>query len=130
MKKTFSVKLNNNGKIEELLQETYDLAHKQYNQIQGEINKIANSTKLNELDIDGKEKYGKIMANYISLQQKSIQQKFDIGKLMSDIVKYNGDLGKALDKNNAGATTLDLTKLRKIAADATSPAKKEVYATK
>ena len=71
-KKKYTVKLNNIDKIEQLLQETYNLACQQYTQIQTEINKIANTTKLNELDIDGKEKYGKIMNNYIALQQKAI----------------------------------------------------------
>ena len=60
-KKKYTVKLNSNEKIEELLQETYDLACRQYVQIQDEINKIASSTDLSELEIDGKEKYGKIM---------------------------------------------------------------------
>ena len=95
-KKKYTVKLNNIDKIEQLLQETYNLACQQFTQIQGEINKIANTTILKDLDIDGKEKYGKIMNNYISLQQKSITQKFDIAKLMSEIIKHNGDkIGRA-----------------------------------
>ena len=64
--KKYKVKLNNIEKIEQLLQETYDLACQQYRQIQEEINKISNSTTLNDLDIDSKEKYSKIMNNYIS----------------------------------------------------------------
>ena len=51
------------------------LANQQTNKIQEEINKIANTTVINDLDIEGKEKYAKIMSNYISLQQKAIQQK-------------------------------------------------------
>ena len=74
-KKKYTVKLNNIDKIEQLLQETYNLACQQFIQIQNEINKVANSTKLSELDIDGKEKYGKIMNNYIAMQKKSITQK-------------------------------------------------------
>ena len=78
IKKNFSVRLNNLDKVEQLLQETYDLACQQYNTIQNEINKVANSTIIKDLDIDGKEKYGKVMSNYITLQQKAIAQKFDI----------------------------------------------------
>lgn len=117
-KKKFIVKINNNDKIEQLLQETYNLACQQYTQIQSEINKIANNTKINELDIDGKEKYGKIMNNYIALQQKSINQKFDIAKLMSEIVKYNGDVKGALDATKVAPTTLDLNKLRNLVKNA------------
>ena len=56
--KKYKVKLNNVDKIEELLQETYDLACQQHVLIQNEINKIMNTTVVNNLDIDGKEKYG------------------------------------------------------------------------
>lgn len=117
-KKKFIVKINNNDKIEQLLQETYNLACQQYTQIQSEINKIANNTKINVLDMDGKEKYGKIMNNYIALQQKSINQKFDIAKLMSEIVKYNGDIKGALDAAKVAPTTLDLNKLRNLVKNA------------
>ena len=129
--KKYKVRLNSNEKIEELLQETYDLACQQYKSIQEEINKMANSTTIKDLDIDGKEKYGKIMNNYISLQQKSIGQKFDIARLMSEIVKHGGDINKAIDASKQVPTTLDLDKLRKLAIDAsTSDAKKEEYEIK
>jgi hypothetical protein len=106
-KKRYTVKLNNIEKIEQLLQETYDLANRQTNAIQEEINKIANTTVINDLDIDGKEKYAKIMNNYIALQQKAIQQKFDISKLMAAVLKHSGDVNSAINDTKKGATTLD-----------------------
>lgn len=118
--KKFKIKLNNNNKIEELLQETYDLACQQYQTIQTEINKIANTTSIKDLDIEGKEKYGKIMNNYITLQQKSIAQKFDIAKLMSEVVKFGGDVKSAIDASKSVPTTLDLNKLRQIAIEAST----------
>ena len=121
-KNKYKVKLNNTDKIEELLQETYDLACRQHAQIQDEINKIASSTDLSELEIDGKEKYGKIMANYLSLQQKATAQKFDIAKLMSEVVKHGGDVNGALSDMGKGVpTSLDLNKLREIAKNASTP---------
>ena len=72
IKKNFSVRLNNLDKVEQLLQETYDLACQQYNTIQNEINKVANSTIIKDLDIDGKEKYGKVMSNYIHFSKKPL----------------------------------------------------------
>ena len=116
--KKYSVKLNNVEKIEQLLQETYDLACQQHNSIQNEINKIMNTTVVNDLDIDGKEKYGKIMKEYFTLQQKSINIKMDVAKLMSEIIKHNGDIKKALEEDSMKSSKLDLASLRKLAKDA------------
>lgn len=131
-KKKYTVKLNNVDKIEQLLQETYNLANQQHKQIQEEINKIAGTTVIKNLDIDGKEKYAKIMANYMSIQQKSIAQKQDIAKLMAEIAKHNGDINSAIDASKSIPTTLDIDKLRKLAKDASSVdnATKEEYITK
>ena len=117
-KKRYVIKLNNIDKIEQLLQETYDLATRQTNQIQEEINKIANVTVINELDIEGKEKYAKIMSNYITLQQKAIQQKLEISKLMTEIIKHNGDVNKALNETPGVGNILDFAKLKQLAKDA------------
>ena len=129
-KKKYTVKLNNIDKIEQLLQETYNLACQQFTQIQGEINKIANTTILKDLDIDGKEKYGKIMNNYISLQQKSIPQKFDIAKLMSEIIKHNGDIDGALKDAAKAHTSLDIKSIRDIVNKAKESNDTQVYQLK
>ena len=129
-KKKYTVKLNNIDKIEQLLQETYNLACQQFTQIQGEINKIANATILKDLDIDGKEKYGKIMNNYISLQQKSITQKFDIAKLMSEIIKHNGDIDGALKDAAKAHTSLDIKSIRDIVNKAKESNDTQVYQLK
>lgn len=120
-KNRYKVKLNNIDKIEQLLQETYDLANQQTNKIQEEINKIANTTIINDLDIEGKEKYAKIMSNYISLQQKAIQQKFDISKLMSEVLKYNGDVNSAINDTKKGVFSFDISKIKQIAANVNTP---------
>lgn len=125
----FSVKLNNTDKVEQLLQEVYDLSCQQYNALQNEINKISNTTVLADLDIDGKEKYGKITANYYSLQQKANAQKADIARLMTEVIKHNGDIKGAIDAAKTVPTTLDLNKLRKLAMDASSTEAEE-YQTK
>lgn len=115
IKKKYSIKLNNIDKIEVLLQETYDLACQQHKQLQEEINKIANTTVLNDLDIDGKEKYAKIMGNYIALQQKSINQKYDIAKLMSEVLKHGGNLSETFNDEKNIPKTFDIAKLKEIA---------------
>lgn len=130
-KKKFSIKLNNVDKIEQLLQETYDLACQQSRQIQDEINKISNTTVIKSLDIDGKEKYAKIMNNYMALLQKSTTQKFDIAKLMAEVVKHNGDINGALNDSKNNSSTLDLKKLRDLARSvATTSNEKELYTLK
>lgn len=130
-KKKFSIKLNNVDKIEQLLQETYDLACQQSRQIQDEINKISNTTVIKSLDIDGKEKYAKIMNNYMALLQKSTTQKFDIAKLMAEVVKHNGDINGALNESKNNSSTLDLKKLRDLARSvATTSNEKELYTLK
>ena len=120
VKKKYNVKLNNIDKIEQLLQETYDLACQQHNQIQNEINKMANTTIVNDLDIDGKEKYAKLIANYVALQQKSIGQKYDIAKLMAEVLKHNGDVKGALDDAKNVPTTFDIAKLKELANNAST----------
>ena len=130
--KKYKVKLNNVDKIEELLQENYDLACQQHTLIQNEINKIMNTTTVNNLDIDGKEKYGKIMKEYFTLQQKAIIIKMDVAKLMSEIIKHNGDVNKALNDDNMKKSSLDISKLRKLAKDVNASANdnKEEYTIK
>lgn len=129
--KKYKVKLNSIEKIEQLLQETYDIASQTHKSLQDEINKIANTTVVNDLDIDGKEKYAKIMANYYSLQQKANAQKQDIAKLMAEVVKQNGDVKGALNEASKMPTTLDLDKLRKLASDVSSTSSDvEEYKTK
>lgn len=118
--KKFSVKLNNNEKIEQLLQETYDQCCRQHNSIQDEMNKLSSSTVFKDLDIDGKEKYSKAMANYFKLQQNAITQKYDIAHLMAEVVKHGGNVKDATDSLKNQPTTLDLNKLRKLAEDASS----------
>ncbi len=113
--KRYTVKLNSIEKIEQLLQETYNLACQQATQIQNEINKIANTTEINNLDIDGKEKYGKIMNAYITLQQKSIAQKYDIAKLMSEVLKHGGNLKETLEDTKNIPATFDVAKLKELA---------------
>ena len=94
--KRYVLKINSENKIEELLQELYDEADKNIVEIQNEINKLANSVQLNEEIVDAKAKYAKAMNDYISNKDKAIGRKLDIAKLMSEILKYNGNVTKAI----------------------------------
>jgi hypothetical protein len=125
--KRINIKLNSDDKIEQLLQESYNNSCRQYIQIQDEINKIANTTVINNLDIDGKEKYAKIMNNYLTLLQKANAQKVDIAKLLTEIKKMSGNVNEALNNIKSGNMTLDVEKLRKLAINAAKDNDGEKY---
>lgn len=93
--KQYKVKLNSREKIEELLQEIYSEACKNIEETQRLINKIEMSTNLNDEILDGKAKFSKAMNDFIKTKDNAIGRKFEIAKLMSEILKYNGNIQKA-----------------------------------
>lgn len=94
--KKYKLKLNSAGKIEELLQELYEESDKNIVEIQNEMNKLSNSVQLSEEIVDAKAKYAKAMNDYISNKDKAIGRKLEIAKLMSEILKYNGNVKQAI----------------------------------
>ena len=99
--KRMQIRLNSNDKIEQLLQEAYDLTCKQINDIQNEMNKLSNSCNLSDVTIEEKTKYAKAMNDFIGSREKAITKKFEIAKLMAEIVKHNGDVNETLNDKNA-----------------------------
>lgn len=102
MARKYSVRLNSIEKIEELLQEIYDQACRQLNEIQNEMNKLQNSTNLGEdsVSIDEKAKYSKAMHDFLGDKDKAIRSKFEIAKFMGEIVKHQGDVNETLNDAN------------------------------
>ena len=98
--KRFKVKLNSPEKIEELLQELYNEACKNIEEIQTQMNKVANSVQLNDEITDAKAKYAKAMNDFIVSKDKAIGRKLEIAKLLSEILKYNGNLTKASENSD------------------------------
>lgn len=108
------IRLNSIEKIEQLLQESYDLTCKQINDIQNEMNKLSNSCNLADVTIEEKTKYAKAMNDFIGSREKAITKKFDIAKLMAEIVKHNGDINDTLnDKNAMKNSSFNIEELRK-----------------
>ena len=95
MRKKYELKLNSLPKLEMLLQELYDEACKNIQEIQNEIQKLSNSVTLNNEIIDGKAKYAKAMNDFSTNKNKAIQTKLDIAKIMSDIIKLNNEQNKS-----------------------------------
>lgn len=125
--KTYKVRVNSAEKIEELLQETYDYSQKLINEIQIEMNKLSQSTDLTQAMPDERAKYAKSMHDYITDKNKAINMKLDISKLLSDILKYNGDINKAINENASSKdnTSLNLEKIRQIISDSQNDEKEE-----
>lgn len=98
--KKLKIKINNPGKLEALLQEIYSEACKDVEQIQNEMNKLSNSINLNDEIVDSKAKYAKAMNDFISSKDKAIGRKIDVAKLLSEIIKYNGNTNKVLTESD------------------------------
>ena len=60
------------------------------------MNKLANSVELNNEIVDAKAKYAKAMNDFITNKDKAIGRKLDIAKLMSEILKFNGNVKLAV----------------------------------
>lgn len=108
------IALNDPQVIRDLLQESYALASAQIVEAQNEINKMASATNLVEEAMDGKEKYGKIINNYLAIKDKAIGKKIDISKILMEIYHHQGDVAKAMEDGNTAAMTLDFAEIRKI----------------
>ena len=98
--KRYKLKLNSAQKIEELLQELYDESDKNIVEIQNEMNKLSNSVQLDQEIVDAKAKYAKAMNDFITNKDKAIGRKLDIAKLMSAILKFNGNVKLAVTEGD------------------------------
>lgn len=113
VKDDIKIRLKSIEKVEQVLQESYDLTCKEINEIQNEMNKLMNSSSLGNLTMEDKARYAKAMHDFIGDKTKAINLKFEIAKFMGEIIKHNGDLGKTVsDMNNVKATKMDLRNLR------------------
>ena len=115
--KKYKVRLNSVEKIEELLQEVYDLACRQINEIQNELSKLINSTNLgaDDFTMEDKAKYFKAYNDLNQNKSKAIQTKLDIAKFMGEIVKKRGDIGSVVnDKNVQKRSSLNLKDIRAV----------------
>lgn len=98
--KRYKLKLNSPEKIEELLQELYNESCKMIEEIQQQMNKLTSSVSLNDEIMDAKTKYAKSINDFIVSKDKAIGRKLDIAKLMSEILKYNGNVKKASENSD------------------------------
>lgn len=100
LKKNYKLKLNSIEKVEELLQELYNETNKMVNEIQEQMNKLSSSVSLNQEPMDAKAKYSKAMNDFLSNKEKAISRKLDIAKLMSEILKFNGNMKAVMQESD------------------------------
>lgn len=124
----FKITINDNKNLEVLLQKIYDEVDALVYQTQLEINKLSNSTDLAEEDstIDAKTKYSKAINDLLTTKNKAISAKLDIGKLMTEILKYNGDANKALN-NPMKNQSLNFEDLKKKITESMNSNNTETY---
>ena len=115
MERRYKVKLNSSEKIEDLLHEIYDQACRHFNEIQNEINKLANSCNLGQegTTMEEKTKYSKAMHDFLGDKKNAIAMKLEAAKFMGEVMKHSGNIDETLsDKSFQKRTTLDLAGLR------------------
>lgn len=112
----FKIEINDLGNIRDLLQNAYNIADEQIIQSQNEINKLANSTKLQEESMDSKAKYAKAMNDYMGIKDKAISKKVEIAKLLTEIINRgnNTGVGMANESASMGGHTFDISKIKEM----------------
>lgn len=119
------IEINSVENLRDLLQESYRLADEQMLQAQNEMNKLANSTKLQEETMDSKAKYAKSMNDYLTIKDKAISKKLEIAKLLSELYKFNGDIGNETIKQEIG--TFDIESIKNMLDNEVSNTNKTEY---
>ena len=95
------IEINDSQTLKDLLQEVYNLSDEQITQAQNEINKLSNATQLQDEAMDARSKYAKAINDYLGMKDKAIAKKLDVAKIMSDVIKYNGDINVALNNSDS-----------------------------
>ena len=109
VKPKYKLKLNDVQNLRDLMQELYDESTKNIIEIQNEINKLSQSTQLNNEIMDSKTKYAKAMNDFSSNKNKALGLKLDIAKLMVELIKFNGNLKKMNEESDQLPNWSDFT---------------------
>jgi hypothetical protein len=131
-KPKYKLKLNDIQNLRDLMQELYDESTKNIVEIQNEINKLSQSTQLNNEIMDSKTKYAKAMNDFSSNKNKALGLKLDIAKLMVELIKFNGNLKKMNEESDQLPNWSDFTATLNTMAEeeGMTESQIEVYKTK
>jgi len=103
-KRKHDVKVNDNESLEGLMQETYNDACLQINDVQRTINEL--TTGSNPEGVDDLTKIAKEKGNLLKVKDSAIRVKLEIAKLQSDIIKNRGDANAAIAERADGKVSL------------------------
>jgi hypothetical protein len=103
-KRKHDVKVNDNESLEGLMQETYNDACLQINDVQRTINEL--TTASNPDGVDDLTKIAKEKGNLLKVKDSAIRVKLEIAKLQSDIIKNRGDANAAIAERADGKVSL------------------------
>lgn len=106
------IHVNNSESLEILLQKIYDECDMEMTQAQNNINTLRTSTVLTDECMDSKAKYSKAINDMLSIKEKMLRLKIDISKVLSEVLKFNGDVNKAMN-NVEFNDTWDVESLKK-----------------
>lgn len=104
-KRKHDVKVNDNESLEGLMQETYNDACLQINDVQRTINEL--TTGSNPDGVDDLTKIAKEKGNLLKVKDSAIRVKLEIAKLQSDIIKNRGDANAAISERTDGKVSLN-----------------------
>jgi hypothetical protein len=103
-KRKQDVKVNDNESLEGLMQETYNDACLQINDVQRTINEL--TTGVTPDGVDDLTKIAKEKGNLLKVKDSAIRVKLEIAKLQSDIIKNRGDANAAISERSDGKVSL------------------------
>jgi hypothetical protein len=113
--KKFRIILNDKNNLTDILNELYTESCMLILSIQNEINKLTNSVDLANSTMDDKSDYSKSIHAYITDKTAALKLKLDISKILTEVLKWNGDENGALSNTNKmnDIKTFDLKSLQK-----------------
>lgn len=101
------IKLNNTDSLQGLMQETYNDAVGQIFQLQNSITEIGLSVKPE--DVDDVTKIAREKSGMLKLKDSAIRIKLEVGKIMVDLIKHDGNSDKSelINVSSSSAPTTD-----------------------
>lgn len=111
----YQVKVNDIENFQALCQTVYDETVGIINQAEQNINLLKNSTDLKDELIDGKQKYANAVHNFIGDKDRAIGRRIEIAKLLSDLIKNQGNIVQTLNnaENNKEVINLSLSDFKR-----------------
>jgi len=91
------IEINDNQSLESMMQEVYNNACENIKDAQKVINEVGAAAI--PTDIDDITKLAKSKTDALKIKDSAIKQKFDVGKLQFEIIKYGGNIIDAVSTN-------------------------------